>query len=77
MQAEDLLIITADHGCDPLSESTDHSRENVPCLIYFNGCKSENFGTKSGFNHVFATVLNVMNVTDVENVELLKKFSLI
>ena len=77
MQAEDLLIITADHGCDPLSESTDHSRENVPCLIYFNGCKSENFGTKSGFNHVFATVLNVMNVTDVENVQLLKKFSLI
>jgi len=46
----DLLIITADHGCDPATPSTDHSREYVPYLAY---CKNlttgKNLGTKRGF----------------------------
>jgi phosphopentomutase len=37
LAGEDLLIITADHGCDPVTESTDHSREYVPCLVYHRG----------------------------------------
>ena len=33
-RADDLLILTADHGCDPTTPSTDHSREYVPLLVY-------------------------------------------
>ncbi len=37
MQEGDLLVITADHGCDPTNASTDHSREHVPLLVYGDG----------------------------------------
>jgi len=59
MRDDDLLIITADHGCDPSTPSTDHSREDVPVLIY--GCGYDvpyNMGTKAGFNNIAALVLN-------------------
>lgn len=49
----DLLIITADHGCDPSTESTDHSRETVPVLVYGEGYDvPHNMGTMAGFTHV-------------------------
>jgi len=34
MKSDDILFITADHGCDPTTSSTDHSREQVPLLVY-------------------------------------------
>ena len=46
---DDILIITADHGCDPGDDSTDHTREYVPLLIIGEKIKPENFGTKNGF----------------------------
>ena len=52
MKAEDLLIITADHGCDPSTPSTDHSREYVPLLIYGKKIKPENLGTVNGFDYI-------------------------
>ncbi len=55
MAKTDMLIITADHGCDPGTASTDHSRECVPLLIYDNS-PSENLGTIEGFDYV-ATVV--------------------
>ena len=39
LQKEDLLILTADHGCDPTTPSTDHSREYTPLLVYGNGVR--------------------------------------
>ena len=39
LETEDLLIITADHGCDPTFKGTDHTRENVPVLIYGRNLK--------------------------------------
>jgi len=57
LKDDDVLIITADHGCDPLTESTDHSRENVPVLIYQKGQKSENLGTLSSFTKIGEIVL--------------------
>lgn len=62
MRKDDLLIITADHGCDPATPSTDHSREYVPCLIYKKGIAPENLGTKQGFNHIGATVLKELGI---------------
>ncbi len=57
MRRGDLLMITADHGCDPgYSKTTDHTREYVPLLIYKKGMESKNFGTVLGFDAVAATI---------------------
>lgn len=46
----DLLVITADHGCDPsYAATTDHTREYTPCIMYSPSAKTENFGTRKGF----------------------------
>ena len=49
LREDDLLMICADHGCDPSDESTDHTREYTPLLVYGNGIEAENLGTKKGF----------------------------
>lgn len=57
MRDEDLLIITADHGCDPTTPSTDHSREYVPVLFYGKQFKKNvNLGTGSTFANIGQTV---------------------
>ena len=49
---DDLLVITADHGCDPSFEkTTDHTREYVPLLVYGKGHGGKNLGTLKGFFH--------------------------
>ncbi len=49
---DDLLIITADHGCDPTVPGTDHTREMVPVLVYNKNTKGEDLGKLEGFDHV-------------------------
>ena len=62
MKEDDLLIITADHGCDPSTESTDHSREQVPVLIYGKGYKTpHNIGSMAGFSYVSQVILNALS----------------
>ncbi|MBE3575962.1 MAG: phosphopentomutase [Firmicutes bacterium] len=57
MGPQDLLIITADHGCDPTTPSTDHSREYVPALLYGTGIRpGSSFGTRPTFADLGATV---------------------
>ena len=56
MRADDLLIVTADHGCDPaFTKTTDHTREYVPLLVYARGLAPRRLGTLRGFCHVAAT----------------------
>lgn len=63
MREEDVLLITADHGCDPATPSTDHSREYTPMLIYGKGIRSGvNLGTRSTFADICATVLDYFGV---------------
>jgi len=63
MKDDDVLIITADHGCDPVTPSTDHSREYIPILIYGNKIKSNvNLGTRDCFSDIGATVLDLLNI---------------
>lgn len=76
MRDDDMLIITADHGCDPATPSTDHSREYIPCIIYQKGITPENLGTKEGFFRIGATVLKALK-TETKNEKLTKKYSLI
>lgn len=52
LKDEDMLIITADHGCDPCVPGTDHTREKVPVLVYNHKTKGENLGTLIGFDNV-------------------------
>ena len=59
----DVLMITADHGCDPaFTQSTDHSRECVPWLILGKGVRRINLGTRHGFDHIAATVAELLGV---------------
>ena len=62
MQDNDLLIITADHGCDPAYKGTDHTREQVPFLMYSNNIEPENLGTIKGYNHINKIVLDNFNL---------------
>ena len=63
MREEDVLLITADHGCDPATPSTDHSREYTPMLIYGKGIKGGvNLGTRASFSDISATVLEYFGV---------------
>lgn len=63
MKEEDLLMITADHGCDPgYTCSTDHSREHTPFIIYGKKLPSKNLGTRDTFADIGATVLDYLGV---------------
>lgn len=60
---EDLLIITGDHGNDPTTPSTDHSREHTPVLFYGAHIKpNTHIGTKSGFYTIAATILDYFGI---------------
>lgn len=73
MRSEDILMITADHGCDPGFPGTDHTREHTPFLIYGNDIKAGvNLGTRDTFADIAATVLDILgmeNQTDGESVK--------
>ena len=61
LRDDDLLIITADHGCDPSTASTDHSRECIPLLIYGDGYRTPcNMVELSGFNNIAGIVLTAI-----------------
>ncbi|MGE5379828.1 MAG: phosphopentomutase [Methylocystaceae bacterium] len=63
MQANDLLIITADHGCDPTTSSTDHSREYIPLLVYGAGVREGvNLGVRETFADIGRTVCELLGV---------------
>ena len=60
MRESDTLIITADHGCDPSDNSTDHTRESVPFLVYQKGKTGADLGTLCGFDIIGSTVLSIL-----------------
>ena len=60
---EDLVMITADHGCDPgFTQTTDHTREYVPLVILGRGVKPVNLGTRYSFADIAATVVELLGV---------------
>ena len=63
MKEEDILIINADHGCDPTTLSTDHSREYVPLLLYGKELK-ENIDLKTGktFANIGQTISEIFKL---------------
>ncbi len=68
LRSEDMLIITADHGCDPTLPSTDHSREFVPLLVYGPTLnKGVNLGVRSTFADLGATVAEYLGTKPLAN----------
>lgn len=64
LRPDDLLLITADHGCDPATPSTDHSREYVPLLLYGEGVRAGiNLGTQRSFACIAQTVCKALGVS--------------
>ena len=70
---DDLLIITADHGCDPGDISTDHTREYVPLFILGKGVKAKNLGTVTGFDSLATTIAELFGIKHSFNGTSLKK----
>lgn len=63
MKEEDILIITADHGCDPTTPSTDHSREYIPVLAYGNEILGgADIGVRKSFSDIGKTVLDLFEI---------------
>jgi phosphopentomutase len=73
MRDDDLLIITADHGCDPTHQGTDHTREYIPVLVYGKQVKNNyNLGVRSTFSDLAATIADVFAVEGLKNAQSFK-----
>ncbi|SHJ65803.1 phosphopentomutase [Anaerobranca californiensis DSM 14826] len=64
LKEEDILIITADHGCDPTHPGTDHTREYVPILVYGKKLPVQPLGVRESFVDVAATLVKIFNLKD-------------
>ena len=62
MSDDDILVITADHGCDPGDNSTDHTREYTPLIVYGKSVKPINLGTRKTFADIAATVADYLDL---------------
>ena len=59
---EDMLFITADHGCDPGYPTTDHTREYIPLLVYGKHVAPVNLGVGSTYSSIAATIAEYLGV---------------
>lgn len=62
LQAGDLVFVTADHGCDPTYKGTDHTREQVPVLMFGHGIKPENIGQRQTYADIAQTIAEYLNL---------------
>ena len=67
---DDVLIITADHGCDPGSESTDHTREYTPLLVYGKKIRPTPLGTRATFSDIGKTICCLLGCDEDESAAL-------
>ena len=64
MEEGDVVMVTADHGCDPGFKGTDHTREYIPFIAYGSGLKAGvDLGTRVGFGDIAATILDMFGIS--------------
>lgn len=66
---DDIVIITADHGCDPTYKGTDHTRERVPVILFGKNIKEENIGVRKTFSDIAQTVAVYLGVEKFDSGE--------
>ena len=67
MKEDEILILTADHGCDPTYKGTDHTREYIPVLVYGKNIKTNiDLGTRTTFADIAATIEELLLGTQSE-----------
>lgn len=77
MNDTDILMITADHGCDPTTPSTDHSREYIPLFVYGKQVKENvNLGIRNGFSDIGQTICDILGLEKLKNGESFKNLIL-
>ena len=78
LREDDVLMITADHGCDPSTPSTDHSREYVPILVYGQKIKPVNLGIRQTYADIAKTIDEMFGVYSekIEGTSFLKEIEL-
>ena len=64
LKEDDLLILTADHGCDPTTKGTDHTREQIPLIVYGKKSKICDLGVRESFADIGKTIVDLF---DIEN----------
>ena len=64
MTDEDILLISADHGCDPTAKGSDHTREYVPIICYGKAIPAKDLKTRKSFADIGATILDWFNIED-------------
>ncbi len=62
LQKDDVLMITADHGCDPADDSTDHTREHTPLVVYGENVKTGYYGVRASFADIAASCADALSV---------------
>ena len=66
MQPDDLLIITADHGCDPTWTGSDHTREHIPVLMYGTQVPTKFLGGRDTFADIGQTIAKYLALSPME-----------
>jgi len=64
MRDDDILFITADHGCDPGYPTTDHTREYVPILVYGKNVKPVDLGVRKTYADIAATIADLFDIKE-------------
>ena len=67
LNAQDLVIISADHGCDPTFPGTDHTREHVPVLVYGKNIPNKFIGRRDSFADIGQSIAKHLQIEPVSH----------
>lgn len=67
LKDDDIVLITADHGCDPTFKGSDHTREHVPVLFFGNKVKSQNAGKRTSFADMGQTIASHLGISPLKH----------
>ncbi|MCF7790496.1 MAG: phosphopentomutase [Victivallales bacterium] len=74
LQPGDMIVITADHGCDPTWQGTDHTREHIPVIFFGPDIKNVNIGRRNTFSDIGQTIASHMCLPELKNGEVCNIF---